>query len=222
MDVELIGVSRVYKMGGTLVRALTDIDLSIKEGDLLSIVGPSGSGKTTLLNVIGGLDKPTKGKIYLDGEDVTHYSENKMSKIRLHRFGFVFQQFYLLPNLTSFQNVYLPLNEAGGFNSNGKKKALDLLDRVGMGGRRKHLPGQLSGGEQQRVAIARALANDPPVILADEPTGELDSENSRMIMDLLRELNRDMGKSIIIVTHDPEVSRKTKRIIKMKDGRISR
>lgn len=221
MEIELRKVSKTYRSGETYIKALSDIDLQIRGGELISIIGPSGSGKTTLMNVVGGLDKPTKGIVLLDGLDITGLSEGRLSSIRLRKFGFVFQQFYLLPTLTSFQNIYLPIKEARGFGQNGKDRALELLDKVGMKDRSKHLPSQLSGGEQQRVAIARALANDPPVILADEPTGELDSDNSRMIIDMLRDLNREMGKTVIIVTHDPEIARKSKRTIKMKDGKIT-
>jgi putative ABC transport system ATP-binding protein len=208
-------------MGETRINALSGVNLSVRSGDLLCLIGPSGSGKTTLLNIIGCLDKPTSGKVILDGEDVTRFKEGKLSSIRLNKFGYIFQQFYLLPNLNSLQNVYLPIKESSGlFSTDGKRRAYELLEKVGMANRIKHLPTQLSGGEQQRVAIARALANDPSVILADEPTGELDSDNSKIIMDILRDLNRDMGRSIIIVTHDPEIARKTKRVIKMKDGRV--
>jgi putative ABC transport system ATP-binding protein len=220
LDIELRKVSKTYRMGETFVKALRNITLQIKEGELVSIIGPSGSGKTTLINIIGALDRPSKGTVLLDGSEITGLSEGRLSSIRLTKFGFVFQQFYLLPTLTSFQNIYLPIREARGFGQNGRDRAMELLDKVGMKNRSKHLPSQLSGGEQQRVAIARALANDPPVILADEPTGELDSENSRLIIDLLRDLNKEMGKTIIIVTHDQEISRRSKRTIKMKDGKI--
>jgi putative ABC transport system ATP-binding protein len=221
LEIELRKVSKTYKMGETYVKALSNVSLQIREGELVSVIGPSGSGKTTLMNILGALDKPTKGEVLLDGMDITDFSEGRLSSIRLRKFGYVFQQFYLLPTLTSFQNIYLPIREARGFGQNGKEHAIELLEMVGMKDRSTHLPSQLSGGEQQRVAIARALANDPPVVLADEPTGELDSENSRMIIDILRDLNMDMGKTVIIVTHDPEIARKSKRTIKMKDGKIS-
>jgi len=156
----------------------------------------------------------------IDKEDVTHLSEGRLSEIRLRRFGFIFQQFYLLPTLNAFQNVYLPIKEAKGYGQESRKRASEMLEMVGMKKRMKHLPSQLSGGEQQRVAIARALVNDPSAILADEPTGELDSENSRMIIDILRDLNRDLKKTVVIVTHDPEISRRAKRTIRMKDGKV--
>ncbi|MBN1538800.1 MAG: ABC transporter ATP-binding protein [Candidatus Thermoplasmatota archaeon] len=220
MDIELREVSRRFRMGETFVHALSEINLVIKGGEMMSVTGPSGSGKTTLLNIIGTLDRPTSGRLILDGENVTDLSEGRLSKIRLTRFGFIFQQFYLLPTLTAFQNVYLPIRENGGYGPSGKKRARELLGIVGLSHRMKHLPSQLSGGEQQRVAIARALANDPPTILADEPTGELDSENSKIIIDTLRDLNRDTGKTVIMVTHDPEIARRSKRIVRMKDGKI--
>ena len=222
LKIELKKINRSYRMGETTIHALRNIDLTIKEGEFISIMGPSGSGKTTLLNILGVLDKPSSGKILLDGKDISILSEMSRSKIRLKKYGFIFQQFYLISSLSAFQNVYLPIKEAMGFGSKGKKKAMDLLEKVGMGDRLDHLPSQMSGGEQQRVAIARSLANDPPVILADEPTGELDSENSKIIMDILKDLNKDMGRSIVVVTHDPEVARRTKRSIKMKDGSISK
>lgn len=222
LKIELKKINRSYKMGENTIHALRNIDLTIKEGDFISVTGPSGSGKTTLLNILGVLDKPTSGKILLDGKDISVLSEMSRSKIRLRKYGFIFQQFYLISSLTAFQNVYLPIKEAMGFGSKGKKIAMDLLEKVGMGDRLDHLPSQMSGGEQQRVAIARSLANDPPVILADEPTGELDSENSKIIMDILKDLNKDIGRSIVVVTHDPEVARRTKKSIKMKDGFISK
>ena len=220
MDIELRKVSRRFRMGETYVNALKDVDLQVNGGEMLSITGPSGSGKTTLLNVIGTLDRPTSGRVFLEGEDITDLSESRLSRIRLMKFGFIFQQFYLLPTLNAFQNIHLPIRELNGVRHNGKKRVEELLETVGLSDRSKHLPSQLSGGEQQRVAIARALANDPPVILADEPTGELDSENSRLIVDILRDLNRETGKTVMIVTHDPEISRRSKRVIRMRDGSI--
>ncbi len=207
-------------MGDSSVHALKGVDIIVKSGEFLSIMGPSGSGKTTLLNMIGALDRPTSGTVLIGGTDITNMAESGRSRLRLNRFGFIFQQFYLLPALNAFQNVHLPIKESRKFGHGGRKKARELLELVGVSEREKHLPSQMSGGEQQRVAIARALANDPPIILADEPTGELDTENSRHIMDILRDLNKNMGKTIMIVTHDPEVARRSKRTIKMKDGQI--
>ena len=207
-------------MGNSSVHALKGVDLIVKSGEFLSIMGPSGSGKTTLLNMIGALDRSTSGTILIGGTDITHMAESGRSRLRLTRFGFIFQQFYLLPALNAFQNVHLPIKESGKFGHGGRKKARELLELVGVSDRENHLPSQMSGGEQQRVAIARALANDPPIILADEPTGELDTENSKHIMDILRDLNKNMDKTIMIVTHDPEVARRSKRTIRMKDGQI--
>ena len=220
--IKLKEVSKIYKMAAGPVTALNKVNLSVKEGEFLTIMGPSGSGKTTLLNIVGALDRPTNGKVFIDGNDITSMSEGGRSRLRLNKIGFIFQQFYLLPSLTAFQNVLLPVKEANGFGSGCRNKTRDLLEKVDMLKRKEHLPSQLSGGEQQRVAIARALANDPDIILADEPTGELDSENSRVIMDILRNLNRDLGKTLIIVSHDPEISKKSKRTIRMKDGQINR
>ncbi len=214
-------VSKIYNMASGPVKALNDIDLTVKDGEFLTVMGPSGSGKTTLLNIIGALDIPTTGKVLIDNVNITSMGESKRSRIRLEQIGFVFQQFYLLPSLTAIQNVYLPIKEAGGFGPKGRGKARNLLDKMGMLNRKDHLPSQLSGGEQQRVAIARALANDPKMILADEPTGELDSESTRVIIDILRDLNKDMRKTIIVVTHDPEISKRSRRNIRMKDGFIS-
>ncbi|MFO8051348.1 MAG: ABC transporter ATP-binding protein [Thermoplasmatota archaeon] len=220
MELELKKIYKTYRMGETFVRALRNVNLRITQGELISITGPSGSGKTTLMNIIGILDRPTKGRITIDGDHVNELSEGDLSRIRLLRFGFIFQQFYLLPTLTSLENVLLPIKESKKWGTDAKGRAVELLREVGMQRRLSHLPSQLSGGEQQRVAIARALANDPPFILADEPTGELDTENSTMIIDQLRRLNRDLGKTLVVITHDPEISRRSKRSIKMKDGRI--
>ncbi|MEA3559091.1 MAG: ABC transporter ATP-binding protein [Candidatus Thermoplasmatota archaeon] len=220
MDIELKSIHKTYKMGETFVRALRNVGLRIGQGELVAVTGPSGSGKTTLMNMLGILDRPTKGTILINRKPVSELSEGNLSRIRLLNYGFVFQQFYLLPTLTAFENVYLPIKESRKYGSGGKKRAFDLLGEVGMEDRANHLPSQLSGGEQQRVAIARALANDPPVILADEPTGELDTENSKMIIELLRRLNRDLDKTLVSITHDPEVARRAKRSIRMKDGKI--
>ncbi|HHD16302.1 MAG TPA: ABC transporter ATP-binding protein [Euryarchaeota archaeon] len=222
LQIELRNVSRTYRMGNSLVRALREVDLQVKKGEHISIIGPSGSGKTTLLNIIGALDRPDSGRVIVEDTDITDLGESGRSRIRLEKFGFIFQQFYLIPSLTAFQNVMLPMKESRVFSRNARKRTRELLETVGISHRAHHLPSQLSGGEQQMVAIARALANDPPIILADEPTGELDSENSRRILDIMKGLNRDMGKTLVVVTHDPEVSRRAKRSIRMADGRISK
>ena len=221
VKVELRKVSKDYSAGGTTVHALRNIDLTIGDGEFLALMGPSGSGKTTLLNLIGALDRPTKGKVIMDGTDIGKMNEWKRSDLRLRRIGFIFQEFNLIPSMTALENVKLPLSGARPFNSGNKARALELLERVGLGGMAKRYPTQLSGGEQQRVAIARCLANDPSLVLADEPTGELDSESSARIIDILRNLNQKDGRTIVLVTHDPEVSRKARRIIRIRDGKVS-
>lgn len=220
LKIELKGVSRSYGNGEARVYAIRDIDLRVKEGDFLTVTGPSGSGKSTLLYLIGLLEKPTSGSVSYDGKDMSRSSDSERSAIRLRTIGFVFQQFYLLPNLTAVENVMVPLREAGTGRTPSRKKAMELLERLSISRRANHLPGRMSGGEQQKVAIARALANDPKMILADEPTGELDSENTGRIMDILTALNRDQRKTLLVVSHDPEVSRRGKKVLKMKDGRI--
>ncbi|MCD6383700.1 MAG: ABC transporter ATP-binding protein [Thermoplasmata archaeon] len=207
-------------MGDVTITALKNVSVTFNPGELVSITGPSGSGKTTMLNMIGCVDKPTRGRILLDGRDVTNIPLDRLAHLRLKRFGFVFQRFYLLPTLTALQNVMFPILKAGTPRGDAKRRAEELLESVGMGDRKNHLPHQLSGGEQQRVAIARALANNPDVILADEPTGELDSESGRKVIDLLISLNKKMGKSVIIVTHQEEISNRCRRRIRLKDGRI--
>ncbi len=202
------------------VKALRGINLEIKKGERIAIVGPSGSGKSTLMHIIGCLDKPTKGKVYVNGVDVSTLNENELAKIRGSTIGFVFQFFYLVPYLNALENVMLPMLLTKG--KADKKRALELLKKVEMEHRAKHLPSQLSGGERQRVAIARALANNPEIILADEPTGNLDTKRSKEIMDLLVRLNKEEGKTIVMVTHDLEMARKMKRILYIKDGKIIR
>ncbi len=221
MKAELRKVSKEYRSGSTTVHALRGIDLTVKNGDFLALMGPSGSGKTTLLNIIGALDRPTSGKIMLDGEDIGTMCEWKRSGLRLRKIGFIFQEFNLVPSMTALENVRLPLSGAKPFDSGNRARAQGLLGRVGLEDKARRYPSQLSGGEQQRVAIARSLANDPPLILADEPTGELDSESSARIMDILRDLNIKEGRTIVLVTHDPEVSKRARRIVKVRDGRLS-
>jgi putative ABC transport system ATP-binding protein len=220
LKIELKGVSRSYGRGEAKIFALRYVNLKVREGDYITVTGPSGSGKSTLLYVLGLLEKPSAGSVSYDGKDMTRCSDSKMSSIRLKRIGFVFQQFYLLPNLTAIENVMVPLREAGNRRAGSRKRAMDLLESLSISRRANHLPGRMSGGEQQKVAIARALANDPEMVLADEPTGELDSENTGRIMDIMTGLNRDRGKTLFVVSHDPEVSRRGKRVLKMKDGRI--
>ncbi len=221
MKVDLRKVSREYRSGNTTVHALRGIDLTIKKGDFLAVMGPSGSGKTTLLNMMGALDRPTSGRVLLDGENIGTMHEWKRSRLRLRKIGFIFQEFNLIPSMTALENVKMPISGVRPFDSGNRSRAQELLERVGLGDKARRYPSQLSGGEQQRVAIARSLANDPTLILADEPTGELDSESSARIMDILRDLNINEGRTIVLVTHDPEVSRRAKRVVKVRDGRLS-
>ncbi|MFH1539750.1 MAG: ABC transporter ATP-binding protein [bacterium] len=208
---------KTFEMGGTVIRALDGVSLAIDEGEMVGVKGTSGSGKSTLMNILGCLDKPDSGDYTLAGEDVSRLHIDRLAEIRNKYIGFVFQSFNLLPRMTALENVELPLQYAGTHDS--RKKAERALVVVGLSGRMTHVPNQLSGGERQRVAIARALVNDPAIILADEPTGNLDSKTSDELMNLFEELNAQ-GRTIVVVTHDPEVAGRCKRIVKMKDGRI--
>jgi len=221
--VELHDVRKVYYMGeGVKVEALRGVNLTVERGDFLSIMGPSGSGKTTLLNMIGGLDHPTSGRVLIDGIDITNMSEGELARIRREKIGFVFQFFNLVPLLTALENVELPMVFAGKLTSREiRERAIELLRLVGLGHRLHHRPAELSGGEQQRVAIARALANEPSIILADEPTGNIDQATGRRIIQLMRDLNETLGQTIIVVTHDPVVARASKRTLYMVDGLLS-
>src|SRR5690606_28013426 len=209
-----------YRMGSETMHALNGIDLRVNRGDFVAIVGPSGPGKSTLMNVMGCLDTPTSGKYLLDGADVTRLSDNRLAEIRNRKIGFIFQNFQLLPRLTALQNVELPLIYRGVPARERREKAVETLRRVGLGERLHHLPGQLSGGQQQRVAIARALVGDPPLLLADEPTGALDTKTSRDLLDLLQRLNEE-GRTIVLITHDPEVAARAKRIVRITDGTLA-
>ena len=214
---EIKNISKIYGQGTAKVVALNNVSLQATEGDFIAVMGPSGSGKSTLLNIIGGLDYPSNGEVILDGERIDNLDENDYVDIRRGGIAYVFQQYHLLPSLTALENVLLPLIFCGV--NTGAKKALDILKRVGLEKRAEHKPGQLSGGEQQRVAIARALVNDPPLILADEPTGNMDQKTGMEILDLFRQLNKD-GHSIIMVTHNPEIASHAKEIIVLQDGQI--
>ena len=220
VEVRAEDVVKVYRTGKLEVVALRGLNMHVKPGEVVSVMGPSGCGKTTLLNLIGGLDRPTAGSIYVDGWDVAKASEKELERYRLLKVGFVFQFFNLIPTLTALENVELPMAMAGLSGSKRRERALQLLEMVGLSGRVNHRPDELSGGEQQRVAIACALANDPPLILADEPTGEVDRESARGIVKLLVGLGRDYGKTVIIATHNPEVARSTDRILRIEDGVI--
>ncbi|MCK9292707.1 MAG: ABC transporter ATP-binding protein [archaeon] len=218
--VELKNVSKIYEMGEIKVKALDGVSLKIMEGELVSIMGPSGSGKSTMMHIIGALDLPTSGEIYIDNNKLSKLTEDQLAKIRGKTIGFVFQEFNLIPTLTAFENVKLPtLFQDERVTSKKEQYCKDLLTLVGLGDRMDHKPTELSGGQQQRVAIARSLANNPAMILADEPTGALDSKSSKEIMQLLKKLNKE-GKTVIIITHDDNVSDYTNRKISLKDGKI--
>ncbi|MCM3112495.1 ABC transporter ATP-binding protein [Lederbergia lenta] len=217
---KLSEITKVYGDGSLKVPVLHGIDLSIEDGEFVSIMGPSGSGKSTLMNIIGFLDYPSAGIFELNGEKIGSVKEKKLAKLRNEHIGFVFQQFFLLPRLNALKNVESPLVYAGIPRRERTKRAKEMLEKVGLGDRMGHLPNQLSGGQKQRVAIARALVNNPSIILADEPTGALDSKTSEQIMQLLVQLNKE-GKTVIIVTHEEEIAAYTNRIITLKDGLIT-
>jgi putative ABC transport system ATP-binding protein len=221
MLIELRGIAKVYRFGEVEVRALHDVRLDIARGEFIAIMGASGSGKSTLLNLLGCLDRPTGGEYRLDGVEVAGMGRDDLARVRNRKVGFVFQSFNLLPRTTALENVELPLLYGPRIaRSERHRRAKRLLDRVGLGPRIHHHPSQLSGGQQQRVAIARALVNEPPLILADEPTGNLDSASSEEIMGLFGELNRE-GITVVMVTHEPDIARHAGRVIHMKDGQIT-
>ena len=219
--VEIINLKKVYRFGNIETKALNGINLKVRRGEFVSIVGPSGSGKSTLLNMLGALDKPTEGKVIIDGIDITKLSDSKRAELRNKKIGFVFQSYNLIPRIDVVKNVELPLILRGIPPEERRRKALEVLNEVGLVNKARNRPTQLSGGEQQRVAIARALVTDPSIILADEPTGNLDSKTGKTIVDLFKILNKK-GRTIILVTHNMEVARETERIIYLRDGRIER
>jgi putative ABC transport system ATP-binding protein len=199
-------------------KVLNGINLDVREGEFISVMGSSGSGKSTLLNIIGGMDRPEKGRIIVDGEDISGYADEKLTLYRRTKIGFIFQFFNLLPNITAFENISMPLLLNG---KSGEEKIFALIKRIGLRGKENNYPYQLSGGEQQRVAIARALIHDPGIILADEPTGSLDSETGRMIMDLILQLTGEAGKTVVLVTHESYIAEYAQRTVRMKDGVLS-
>jgi putative ABC transport system ATP-binding protein len=217
--IRLENIAKTYGSGETEVRALADVDLVIEKGEYCSIMGASGSGKSTMMNMIGCLDRPTSGSYYLDGVDVSRLADTELALIRNRKIGFIFQQFHLLQQLSALENVMLPMVYANVPTNERRDRAVDALKRVGLGNRMNNRPNQLSGGQQQRVAIARAIVNRPVLLLADEPTGALDTRTTKEVMDIFTELNTS-GITIVIVTHEPDVARLTKRIVWFRDGQV--
>ncbi len=219
----LIRVTNVHKsflMGKEAVQALRGVTLEVLSGEIVCLMGPSGSGKTTLLNIIGGLEEPSRGHVLVDGENVVALSEDQLSEMRLTKMGFVFQSYNLLANFTARENIEVPLALAGLSRRERRRKVELLLESVGLADRAQHYPSELSGGQQQRVAIARALANDPPILIGDEITGDLDSETGFEVMEVVARLNREHGTTVIYVTHDPRMAKFAERVIQLRDGRI--
>lgn len=217
--IELKNINKSFYLGGETIKALDNINFKVEKGEFVSIIGPSGSGKSTLMNILGLLDIPDSGTYTLDGVQISTASDNELAKIRNTKIGFIFQNFNLLSKMTAIENIQVPMIYQGKTNEESKEIAYNLLEKVGLKGREKHLPTQLSGGQQQRVAIARALSCNPEIILADEPTGALDSKTSIDIMNKLQELN-EKGQTIVLITHDINVAKKAKRIVKISDGKL--
>jgi putative ABC transport system ATP-binding protein len=220
MSVKVVDVEKTYRWGETSVQALKGINLELQKGEFVAFMGPSGSGKTTLLNLIGVMDKPTSGKIYVDGIDLTSLKEKELTKLRRETIGFIFQFYNLIPVLSAFENVELPMLIAGMSPKKRQERAKQLLELVGLGKRISHRPDELSGGEQQRVAVARALVNKPTIVLADEPTGDLDFKTGKEVIHILRDLSAREGATVIVVTHDPSVAAMATKVFEMRDGQI--
>jgi putative ABC transport system ATP-binding protein len=221
--IKLKSVAKHYQMGDNVIKAVDNVDVNIEKGDFVAIMGPSGSGKSTMMNLVGSLDLATKGEIYLDGVDIENLEESELAQIRGKKIGFIFQSFNLIPNLTAKENVMLPMLFQGVDKLDREEKAEEVLKLVELSDRLDHYPNQLSGGQQQRVAIARSLANDPEVILADEPTGNLDTKTGEMVMSFLEKLNKEKGTTIIMVTHDPDKATKHARTVYwIKDGGVEK
>jgi len=216
--IRISGLNKSLHGGGHQVDIINGIDLTVPDGQFIVVTGPSGSGKTTLLSLMAGLDAPTSGTILIDDQDITKLNEDELAELRGERFGFIFQNFHLIPTLTALENVVLSA-ELGG-TSNSHKKSVDLLGVVGLAERMHHYPAQLSGGEQQRLCLARAFVNEPDIVLADEPTGNLDSKNSNRVLDLMMELHQTRKATVVLVTHEPDIARKSQRILTMADGKI--
>ena len=221
-QIELQEVIKEYQMGENTVKALNNVDLEIEEGDFAAIMGPSGSGKSTLMNMVGALDTPTRGTVNFDTDDISKLTGNQLAVLRGEKVGFIFQEFNLIPTMTAEENVELPMLLRGKTKKQRRLRSSNLLEEVGLEDRKKHYPNELSGGQRQRVSIARALANDPKVVLADEPTGNLDSETGENVLELLQKLNEEEGKTIIMVTHDEHDASYADYIINIKDGKIQR
>ena len=219
--IEAIDLVKTYQQGDRPLDVLKGLDLTVEPGEFSAIMGPSGSGKSTLLNMIGALDRPTSGDVFINSVDLGKLTDSQLAKLRNQQIGFIFQFFNLIPRMTAQGNVELPLSIQGAPRRTRRQRATELLDMVGLGDRLNHKPSQLSGGEQQRVAIARALANDPPLLLCDELTGNLDSKTGDEVMHLLRVLNKEQGTTVLMITHDPEVGKSTDRVIQLKDGLIT-
>ena len=221
-SIEAVDLGKRYGSGAVSTVALDNINFKVEKGEFVSIIGPSGSGKTTLLNLLGALDRPTTGKVFIDGIDISKLPNAELAKVRNKKLGFVFQDFNLISRMSAGENVELPLLIEGVPGDDRRRRAKALLDRFGLGSKSDRNVNKLSGGERQRVAVARALANDPAIILADEPTGNLDTKNTEVMMEFMRKLNAEFGKTVVIITHNPDVAGRAKRLISIRDGQIER